>query len=291
MLDSEAADIADALSRVCVFRTEDYQLLHQIHTSVQSTSHEADSQQRKYLSLLVGELQRRENWRQQRERELLSRLSTWQKDSFDQLTRVRECAELSALQDVYAACIRHTYNFQLADLEQNPFARLPSSGVLFAVSATTTTTTTGSAISAEMRTIHSRLIHTTAAPSTVTKDSPHAHHGTADDLVDELFPLPKTPVSEKTSENEGQLSKEDGGEAVAAAASFRLKAETRQGLRASRRAWQMLLLFWVHLLRQTSLKAVREEVRELPATAASELLSSQRDALEKLLRRTCALVD
>lgn len=272
MLESEEAELAEGLSRLCVLRTEDYQLLKSIRKVQREKPDKA------YLAIVLTEFRKREQWRSDREVELLSQLGAWEYSFYSEKRFIEGMSwrEMGAFKPVYVEGIQATYHLEPKDLVDTPFATLETSKFLYACDKKSPLYALGYKEVLEMFFIHAK---DDSPPSAV-------HAGV---LVDTLYPLQRNlecveldGLEEGLPENAEVTAVKDD------IINFNVKPTTRATLRASRKVWQVLFLLWKQLLIRCpidGLKNVNDVFHTLTNTAGN-FLNTQRCRFVSLLEST-----
>lgn len=274
MLCLEEAELAEGLARLCVLRTEDYQLLKSIKKTQQQKP------DRDYLSLLLGEFRKREHWRGEREVELLAQLGAWEYAFYSE-GRFKEGAEwreMGQFLPVYLECIRATYHLGPKDLKDSPFAGLASSQYLYSCEADSPLQGVGyadvlkmfSPPAKEESAVHAGVLVDTLYPL-------HRDLTRVPDMLDEDLPL-STVRSTNTMDDSMSQIRED-------IVNIHVKPPIRASLRASLKVWQVLFLLWKHLLLRCPVDTLdsSEDIFHVPSTTAGNFLNTQRCRFASLL--------
>eukprot|EP00796_Vickermania_ingenoplastis_P005263 gene5263-3771_t len=276
MLGREDAELAESLSRLCVLRTEDYQLLKSIRKT-QRQKPDPD-----YLGLLLGEFRKREKWRSDREVELLSQLGAWEYGYYTETRYTEGMAwrEMGQFQPVYLECIKATYHLEARDLQESPFATMDSSTFLYSCEKDSSLHSLGYNVVLEMFADANK------------EENSSVHAGV---LVDTLYPLQRDVTRMPDVLDDSQLASVHShpvestvSQAKEDIVNTHVKPGVRASLRASLRVWQVLFLLWKHLLMRCpidNLANVDEMFHALSSTAGS-FLNTQRCRFTSLLEST-----
>lgn len=301
MLRSEEAELAEGFSRLCVLRTEDYYLLKSIKRLQKRKPDPA------YLSLLMVEFRKREQWRSEREVELLSNLDAWEYNFFSEQRKLemKQWQSLGLLTSVYIECIRAAYHLQPSDLIESPFVTMDASQFLFSCAPKSPLYRAGYHEVLEMfapfKKEESRRIHAPAMMDTLyplqrdlqtvvrdllLKDSPA-------DETSSLGPssavelkkdgtLPPSSSLTRSAVAEGEAEVEED------VVNSHLKPMVRSTLRSSRKVWSVLFLLWKHLVIRCALEKIKmtlvdEFIARALSTTAGNFLNTQRCRFVSLL--------
>lgn len=277
MLHAEECDLVEGLSRLCVMRTEDYQLLKSIRKT------QRIKPDKEYLRFILADFRKREQWRCDREVTLLSQLGGWEHTYYTE-TRWSDkqmWESLGAFDQVYLGCIRTTYNLQDQDLVDTPFTNLESSKGLYY----------GSGSSPSLRGFEEVYDMFRSKE----RDSKTPPGGQVAALVDILYPLQREgssaldaldgrefPAAQSLQENDPSTMKED-------LVNKHIRPAIRAALRASLKVWQVLFLLWKHLLIRCpteEMSMVEIDWSRTLSTTAGAFLSSQKCRFVSMLEAT-----
>lgn len=272
MLESEEAELAEGLSRLCVLRTEDYQLLKSIRKVQREKPDKA------YLAIVLTEFRKREQWRSDREIELLSQLGAWEYSFYSEKRFIEGMSwrEMGAFKPVYVEGIQATYHLEPRDLVDTPFATLETSKFLYACDKKSPLHALGYKEVLEMFFIHAKEDATSSS----------AVHASV--LVDTLYPLQRNLDHIELDGVEGMLP-EDAEVAIKDdIINFNVKPTTRATLRASRKVWQVLFLLWKQLLIRCPIDGLKnaEDLFRTLSNTAGDFLNTQRCRFVSLLEST-----
>lgn len=304
MLHFEEAELAEALSRLCVLRTEDYYLLKSIRKLQKKKPDPA------YLSLLMVEFRKREQWRSEREVDLLSQLDTWEYNFFSEYcsTEMEEWKNLGPLTSVYVECIRGAYQLQPSDLTQSPFVTLDSSQFLYSCAPKSPLHRAGYHEVLQMfdpsRREESRRTHAAAMVDTLYPLQRDLRSLVREMLLKEAPVHDSSPLRHAPSlelDKDGTLSPssslmratlmEEVTEVDEDIINSHVKPIVRTTLRSSRKVWEVLFLLWKHLLIRCSLKKIQvtlvdDFIARALSTTAGNFLNTQRCRFVSLLEAT-----
>lgn len=117
MLSGEELELIEGLSRLCVLRTEDYQLLKSIRKTQETKP------DKEYFSYLLAEFRRREQWRSDREVDLLSQLGGWEYNFYTEkrFEEAKKWKSLGPFRLVMLHCIKAVYRLEPSDIQDSPF--------------------------------------------------------------------------------------------------------------------------------------------------------------------------
>lgn len=302
MLRAAEAELAEAFSRLCVLRTEDYHLLKSIRKVQRKRPDPA------YLSLLIVEFRMREEWRSEREVELLSQLDTWEYNYFtgQRETEIDDWNKLASLTSVYVECIRAVYHLHPSDLTESPFAKMDTCQFLYSCAPASPFYQIGYhhvlEMFAPLTKEENRRILAPAVVDTLyplqrdlrTASREVLDHSTADDSapragalsldLKKSGTLPPSSSSLRATLMEVAESEED-------IINSHVKPIVRLTLRSSRKVWQVLFLLWKHLLTRCTLEKVganlvEECVSRALSITTGNFLSTQRCRFVSLLEST-----
>lgn len=302
MLRTAEAELAEAFSRLCVLRTEDYHLLKSIRKVQRKRPDPA------YLSLLIVEFRMREEWRSEREVELLSQLDTWEYNYFtaQRETDIDEWNKLGAFTSVYVECIRAVYHLHPSDLTESPFTKMDACQFLYSCTPTSAFYPIGYhrvlEMFAPLTKEESRRILASAVVDTLyplqrdlrTASREVLDHSTAGDSASFAASPPiafKKSGTLPPSSSSMRATLMEVAEAEKDIINSHVKPIVRLTLRSSRKVWQVLFLLWKHLLTRCALEKVEGNVlEECVARALSittgNFLSTQRCRFVSLLEST-----
>lgn len=273
MLCQEEAELAEGLSRLCVLRTEDYQLLK----SIRKTQKQKPDPE--YLSLLLGEFRKREQWRGEREVELLTQLGTWEYNyhSETRFTDGLSWRQMGQFQPVYMECVRATYHLEPKDLTDTPFATMDTSAYLYSCEPTSELATLGYLDALGLYTKNGR--EETAVHAAVLVDTLYPLHRdlkSVPEMLDDDLPL--SAVRKALLEDSTSQVKED-------LVNAHVKPNIRASLRASLKVWQVLFLLWKHLLMRCPVDNLSwaDDIYHSLSRTAVNFLNTQRCRFTSLL--------
>ncbi|CCW62048.1 unnamed protein product [Phytomonas sp. EM1] len=267
MLDSVAAILANDLSRLCLHREEDYELLVQVYHRHIAEDHVV-GHRGEYYALLLEELRKRERWHRQCEKGIVTRMVAWNQGIIEnQMTLAQTYAELGSCQSLWCECIQHAYQLSRNDLESSPFARQESSRMLY-----------DGGSSSVVSIVHEQLFQGGESEAFVVPG--------VKERLDALYPpSPSRRPYRVRKDNEALEGMDDA--VVEPALNFEnVGSRTRNRLFKRRREFQIFFIIWLHAMRQGSVTEGEMAIlSRLPAIAVTGLLKMERRRLEDMLAK------
>ncbi|CCW69399.1 unnamed protein product [Phytomonas sp. Hart1] len=266
MLDPVATILANDLSRLCVHRQEDYDLL--VHIYRRRIAEELLPERSDvYYALLSEELCKRERWHRQCEDAVVDKVTSWNKGVIENQKALEQAyAELGSFQSLWCECIQNTYQLCRSDLESSPFAQLESSRMLY-----------NSSKNSIASIVHEKLFQ---------RDKPDDFPSPSiKERLNALYPTsPKCYPSHSDSSDETS-NKTDNSMLEVERRLSEIGTRTRDRLFRRRREFLCFFVIWLHTVRQKCTIEEMPILKHLPAIAVEELLRDERRRLEDMLAR------